>query len=116
MQALTAGLTAQGLPVDRCPVADGGEGTLEVLMSALGGELRFAPVSDPLGRPLEAPFGLSEFRGTLLGSVETAAASGLALVGQSERDPVTASTYGTGELIMAAIDAGARAVYLGVGG
>src|SRR5436305_1220384 len=85
----SSGLTAAGLEVDRCAVADGGEGTLEVLLSALGGEARSAAVSDPLGRPLEAPFGLAELRGALVGIVETAAASGLALVGQSERDPVT---------------------------
>jgi glycerate 2-kinase len=115
-EALGAGLTAAGLPIDRCPVADGGEGTLEVLVSALDAEMRSASVSGPLGRTVEASFGLAELRGGVLGIVETAAASGLALVGQSERDPVTASTYGTGELIMAAIDAGARAVHLGVGG
>jgi glycerate kinase len=71
-----------------------------------------APASDPLGRQLEAQFGLA---GTVA-IVESAAASGLALVSASERDPLAASTFGTGELIVAAIDAGARTVYLGVGG
>ncbi len=68
--------------------------------------------SDPLGRRIEAPFGV----GGEVAVVETAAASGLGLVAEHERDPIGASTFGTGELIAAAIDAGARTVYLGVGG
>ncbi len=64
-------------------------------------------MSDPLGRPLEAPFGLGDgSRGA--GVVETAAASGLGLVEPGERDPIAASTFGTGELIVAAIEAGAE--------
>jgi glycerate kinase len=73
-------------------------------------------VSDPLGRPIETLFALVPVRGAALGIVEAAAASGLALVGERERDAVAATTYGTGELIMAAVDAGARAIHLGVGG
>lgn len=115
-QAVGGGLEAAGHPVDLCPVADGGEGTLEVLVGALGGELSSATASDPLGRPIEAPFGLCPAGRTVAGVVETAAASGLGLVDSSERDPVRASTYGTGELIMAALDAGADELYLGVGG
>lgn len=114
--ALCDGLSAAGLSVDRCPVADGGEGTMEVLVSALGADVLSARVSDPLGRPIEAAFALASVRGTVLGIVETAAASGLALVGERERDAVAATTYGTGELIMSAVDAGAREIYLGVGG
>jgi glycerate 2-kinase len=104
-------------PVDLCPVADGGEGTLEALVRALAGELRTATVSDPLGRPIEAWFGLAEDRrGRVIGIVETAAASGLGLVEPAERDPIAASTFGTGQLIAAVIEAGAKTVYLGVGG
>jgi glycerate kinase len=115
--AIGRGLEAEGRPVDLCPVADGGEGTLEALLRALDGERRIALASDPLGRPLEAAFGLGEGRrGQVLGVVETAAASGLGLVDPAERDPVAASTFGTGQLIMAAIEAGAELVYLGVGG
>ena len=69
---------------------------------------------DPLGRPLQAAFGLVEDGGTAV--LEMAAASGLGLVSESERDPWEASTYGTGELICAAVDAGAQVVLLGVGG
>ena len=106
------GLEAAGRKVDLCPVADGGEGTLEALVDALGGTLFDATVSDPLGHPVDAVFAV----GGRLGIVETAAASGLGLVAEGERDPIAASTFGTGELIMAAIAGGAEVVYLGVGG
>ena len=112
--AIGRGLEARGRPVDLCPIADGGEGTLDALVLALGGELYTATASDPLGRPLEASFALSDEAG--IGIVETAAASGLGLVEPSERDALAASTFGTGELIADAIDAGAEVVYLGVGG
>lgn len=115
-QAVGDGLEAAGRMVELCPVADGGEGTLEVLVGALGGELRSAEVSDPLGRSTEASFGLCPVGRKLVGVVETASASGLGLLTARERDPVAASTYGTGELIMAALGAGADEVYLGVGG
>ena len=114
--AIAGGLRAAGHPVDPCPVADGGEGTLDVLLSALGGEIRSVRVTDALGRPVEAPLGLVEARGVLTGIVETASASGLSLLKRAELDPLAASTYGTGELIVAAVRDGAQAVYLGVGG
>ncbi len=116
-QAIGKGLEQGGRTVDLCPVADGGEGTLEALRRATGGELRTVTVSDPLGRPVQASFALgtsSRDRGVAI--VEMAAASGLHLVSSAERDPFAASTYGTGELIVAALEAGARVVYLGVGG
>jgi glycerate kinase len=112
--ALERGLEASGWPCDRCPVADGGEGTMEVLLVALGGETTAAEVHDPLGRPVRAGFALVEDGGTAI--VETAAASGLGLVGEDERDPLAASSAGTGELIAAAVDAGAQVVLVGVGG
>jgi glycerate 2-kinase len=111
--AVARGLERGGVPADRCPVADGGEGTVEVLVAALGGETVRAPVHDPLGRPIEAEF-------TLLGDgralLETAAASGFALVAADERDPWAASTYGTGELMLAAVEAGATELWVAVGG
>ena len=110
--AIGRGLESAGRTVDLCPVADGGEGTLEALLPAVEGELRAATVSDPLGRPIEASFAL----GDGVAVVETAAASGLGLVDPETRDAVAASTAGTGELIVAAVEAGARTVYLGVGG
>jgi glycerate kinase len=112
--AIARGLESAGRPVDPCPVADGGEGTLEVLIGALGGELVAAQVSDPLGREIEARFALID--GGASAIVEAAAASGLGLVVESERDPLAASTRGTGELILAALEAGADTVLVGVGG
>ena len=110
--AIGDGLRAGGWEVDLCPVADGGEGTLAALCPALELELRTVSAGDPLGRAIEASFGIAGD----VAVVETAAASGLGLVTEHERDPIAASTFGTGELVAAAIDAGARTVYLGVGG
>jgi len=87
---------------------------MEALLLALGGETAAADVRDPLGRPHRAAYGLVEDGGTAV--IEMAAASGLGLVDERERDPWAASTYGTGELICAAVAAGARVVLLGVGG
>jgi glycerate kinase len=113
--AIGRGLERAGLmPPDLCPVADGGEGTGDALIPALGGEIVAADAHDPLGRPLRSWFGLVEGGGTAI--VETAAASGLGLVAEGERDAWAASTYGTGELISAAIDAGAQVVLVPVGG
>jgi glycerate 2-kinase len=112
--AIARGLEAAGRPVDPCPVADGGEGTLEVLVGAHGGEIVVTPVDDPLGRIVDARFALID--GGARAIVETAAASGLGLVAESERDPLAASTRGTGELILAAVEAGADTVLVGVGG
>ena len=113
--AIGRGIERAGLlPPDLCPLADGGEGTMEALLLALGGETVGAEVHDPLGRPLRAAFGLVEDGGTAI--VEMAAASGLGLVEPDERNAWAASTYGTGELICAAVDAGAAVVLVGVGG
>ncbi|MGN6217571.1 MAG: glycerate kinase family protein [Solirubrobacterales bacterium] len=113
-EAIATGIEAAGGEVDRCPVADGGEGTMAVLLGALGGELRPAQVHDPLRRPLEATFGLLGDGETAV--VETAQASGLSLLAAAERDAERADTFGTGELVAAAVAAGARRVLLAVGG
>jgi glycerate kinase len=112
--ALGRGLESEGVLVDLCPVADGGEGTMEVLVTALGGETRGVEVTDPLGRPLRAGFALLEEGGTAI--VEVAQASGLALVAERERDPERASSAGTGELIVAAAREGAQVVVVAAGG
>jgi glycerate 2-kinase len=128
--AVSRGLRDGGIEAIELPVADGGEGTLEALMSALGGELLSATVSDPLGREVEAGFALLEgvplratagsrakaTRGEPTAIVECARASGLGLVEEDERDAFAASTRGTGELIVAAVEAGARKVIVTVGG
>lgn len=108
-EALARGLRALGHDVVCRPMADGGEGTLD----ALGGANRTTTVTGPLGDPVDAPWRL-DGRSAV---VEMARASGLELVGGGEdNDAVAASTYGTGELIAAAVDAGARSVLVGVGG
>jgi len=111
--AIAAGLRGAGREAVEMPVADGGEGTMDVLVGELGGEVRRITASDPLGRPVEAAFALLP-DGTAV--VETAQASGLGLVDESERDPWSASTRGTGELIAAAAEAGAKRVLVTVGG
>jgi glycerate kinase len=112
--AIARGLQSGGREAIELPIADGGEGTMDALVSALGGEVHTARASDPLGRPVEARFALLD--GGRTGVVETAEASGLRLVGGEERDAWAASTRGTGELIAAAVGAGARAVIVAVGG
>jgi glycerate kinase len=111
--ALGRGLDQAGVHSDLCPAADGGEGTLAALTPAFGLETVTVPVTDPLGRPIDAQFGLGRDG---VAVVEVAAASGFALVASAERDAVAATSFGTGELIAAAISAGARTVYVAVGG
>ena len=111
--AIAAGLRSAEREAVELPVADGGEGTMEVLVNALGGELRTATVSDPLGRPIEAGFALLPGGAAV---VETAQASGLGLVDEGERDAWAATTRGTGELIVAAVEAGVEKVIVTVGG
>jgi glycerate kinase len=112
--AIARGLRSAGREAVELPVADGGDGTLDALLSTLDGELRSARASDPLGRELDASFGLIDGGRTAI--VEMARASGLVLVREEERDAWAASTRGTGELIVAAVEAGAEHVIVTVGG
>ena len=112
--AIARGLEEGGQEAVELPLADGGEGTMEVLLDALGGERRTATVCDPLGRAVEATFGLLSDGRTAI--VEAAQASGLHLVAEDERDAWSATTRGTGELIGAAVEAGAEKVIVTVGG
>ena len=112
--AVAAGLRDGGLEAVELPVGDGGEGTMDALLAALGGELRTARVSDPLGRPVEAEYALID--GGERAIVEMARASGLGLVDEGERDAFAATTRGTGELVAAAAAEGAREVIVTVGG
>jgi glycerate 2-kinase len=111
--ALARGLRAGGQAVVELPVADGGEGTMDALLGALGGERRAEIVADPLGRPVEAGYGMLSDGSAI---VESAEASGLGLVSEADRDAWAASTYGTGELIAAAAREGASRVLVAVGG
>lgn len=112
--AIAVGAGECGWSVDPCPVADGGEGTMAVLVAARGGTILDVEVTGPLGSTVAARFALLGDGITAI--VETAQASGLGLVPASERDPVRASTYGTGELIIAARSAGATTILVAVGG
>jgi glycerate kinase len=107
--AIGRGAGAAGWAGDEVPVADGGEGTLAVL----GGANRTTSVTGPLGRPVDASWRLDG--GTAV--IEMAQASGLLLAGGPEgNDPLDATTAGTGELILAAVEGGARRIIVGVGG
>ena len=95
------------------PMADGGEGTVDAVLAAAGGERRTCTVSGPLGTPVEAHWGWLD-NGTAV--IEMAAASGLHRVAADQRDILRACSQGTGELIRQALDAGARHIILGLGG
>ncbi len=115
-QAMGEGV-ARALPeaeIVRLPLADGGDGTLHVFECAEFVRVFQARVEDPLGRPIEAPFGLLSDGETAV--IETACASGLRLLKPEELDPLRTSTYGTGQLIRAAIDRGTHKILIGLGG
>ncbi|WJN58035.1 glycerate kinase [Pseudomonas sp. SO81] len=95
------------------PMADGGEGTVDAVLAAVGGERREQIVRGPLGEPVTAPWG---WLGDGTAVLEMAAASGLHLVPSERRDATLTSSQGTGELIRAALDAGAQRIILGLGG
>ncbi|WP_317202511.1 glycerate kinase [Janthinobacterium sp.] len=98
----------------KIPLADGGEGTVQAMIDATAGRRVELSVSGPLGAPVAAFYGLTG--GEHIAVIEMAAASGLELVPPALRNPLLTSSYGTGELIRAALDAGARRFVLGVGG
>ena len=119
-RAIAKGIESTLADVDiHCvPVADGGEGTTEALIAATSGQQHTADVTGPLGQPLNAIWGvLGHQEGVpLTAVVETAAASGLDKILPEQRDALKASTYGTGELILKALDQGARRIIMGLGG
>ena len=100
--------------LDIVPVADGGEGTVQALVDATGGEFMQQTVTGPLGEPVIAFFGLLGNGHTA--AIEMAAAAGLPLVPPKRRDPRITTTYGVGELILAALDRGCRHFIIGIGG
>jgi glycerate kinase len=113
VSAAIAGGAGPAIEADQCPLADGGEGTLRILLGALGGELVECEAHDPLGRIIVAEFALT---GDGRAIVEAASASGLGLLAPGERDAEAASSRGTGELLAAAARAGAREILLAAGG
>lgn len=104
--------------LDEVPMGDGGEGTLDALIAALGGELRRVEVSGPLGESVAAEFGIapSPADGGLVGVIEMARASGLQLLSEDRQNPLLTTTRGTGELVLAALEAGATTLVLCIGG
>lgn len=94
------------------PIADGGEGTVDALIDALNGERASATVHDPLMNRIQAGCGIAGDRAI----IEMAAASGLTLVPEALRDPLNTTTYGTGEMILDALDRGCRELYIAIGG
>ncbi len=103
-----------GAEIELLPMADGGDDTLDILVGATGGAYRSAQVQDPFGRTVTAQWGV--LGGGRTAVIEMARASGLRLLAPDELDPRRASTYGTGQLIGAALDAGYRTIIVGVGG
>ncbi len=100
--------------VRKIPIADGGEGTVAALVTATNGQLRQAEVTDPLGNKINAHWGVLGDGRTAV--IEMAAASGLPLVPKEKRDPRVTTTYGTGELIQAALAEGLAKIIIGIGG
>ncbi len=99
--------------VDKVAVADGGEGTVGAVVSSLGGRIIKLNVEDPLGKTVEARYGIVEQRTAV---IEMAEASGLQLVPAEKRNPLVASSFGTGQLIKDAVEKGCRKIILGIGG
>jgi glycerate kinase len=100
--------------VSLIPMADGGEGFVEAVLLATGGRMETAQVLNPLGEPIEAHYGICEDGDTAV--IEMAAASGLTLIPPEKRNPLLTTTYGTGELIRSALDAGCHKILVGIGG
>ena len=115
-EALALGIrrTLPDAELDLAPMADGGPGTVEAVLSSTNGHLLKTTVQDPFGRSVDAAWALLDDGPTAV--IEMAAASGLVLLKPEERDPQRAGTYGTGQLVRAALDAGCRKLIVGVGG
>ena len=114
--ALAAGVrqAAPEAQLDLCPMADGGEGTVEAMVAATGGKFDSADVFGPLGEQRRARFGMLGDGRTAV--IEMAAAAGLALVAPDRRDPMRTTTFGVGGLIRAALDREVKAIVIGIGG
>lgn len=96
------------------PMADGGEGTVQSLVDATQGQFRHADVLNPLGQPVSAEYGLLGDEQTAV--IEMAAASGIQFVNEETKNPLTTTTYGTGQLMLDAMHHGAREIIIGIGG
>ena len=99
------------LQIKIIPIADGGEGTVHAIISSLGGNIKYVHAKDPFGKTIKSYYGLMENTAV----IEMASASGLPLVGE-DKNPLIASTYGTGEIILEAINSGVKNLFIGIGG
>lgn len=105
------------IEIVKVPIADGGEGTVDALTTAKGGRYKWVEVTGPLGEVVKAKYGIIDgenVTGTAI--IEMAQASGLPLIAPAERNPLLTTTYGTGEMIKAALDEGIREFIIGIGG
>ena len=98
----------------KVPIADGGEGSVDALTTSLKGEYVYVEVNDPLGRRIKAKYGFIESKKTAI--IEAAAACGLTLLNENERNPMLTSTFGVGEIIKDAINRGSKKLIIGIGG
>jgi glycerate 2-kinase len=114
-EAIANGIKASRLKCEcvKFPIADGGDGTGELLSKYLNAETLSVVVHNPLGKKIESKFAITKDKTAI---IEMADASGIRLLNRGDRDIMHSSSYGTGELIRAALDAGARKIILGVGG
>lgn len=114
--AIRDGLRASKLScrIDCFPVADGGDGTAALLIRNLGGTICYGNVHDPLGREVQASYGLTDGGSTAV--IEMASASGIRLLASEELDPIKATSFGTGELMGMALDRGVKRIIIAVGG
>ncbi|MCL2180961.1 MAG: glycerate kinase [Treponema sp.] len=106
--------TANNTEIIKIPMADGGEGTAKAITQAVEGQFIKTIVTDPMGEKIEAEFGLINNKKTAV--LDIASASGIELIPQNKLNPMKASSYGTGELISAALDTGAEEIIIGIGG
>lgn len=102
--------------LDLCPIADGGEGTAEAIITAKNGSWVECQTVDAQNRPVTGKYGLILGSGSTEAVMEMSAASGLAMVSDLPLDPTTASTYGTGLMMLDAIRCGAKRIIIGIGG
>jgi glycerate kinase len=114
-ESIEAGIkkARQDLAIVKAPIADGGEGTVDSFLTAIGGNKIKVKVKDPLFREIDSFYGILSDQETAI--IEMAASSGLPLV-ENEKNPCLTSTYGTGELILDALDRGCRKLVIGIGG
>ncbi|SET16828.1 glycerate kinase [Natronincola peptidivorans] len=103
----------QDAEIVKIPVADGGEGTVDTLVIGTGGKYEEVEVVGPLGKKIKTKYGILEGN---IAVIEMAAASGLPLLKEEERNPMVTTTYGTGEMIKAAMEKGCRKIFIGIGG